>query len=112
SWIRRSPEPGPGRNRPWTWRRRPESRWSGRRSSWPGRIWTQSFWSSPRRPRRPELRRRTAGLVRSGIGGDGLAGGDEGVHHGLVPHLGAGHVVELLQGLGKYGLEARHVDLL
>ena len=52
------------------------------------------------------------GLIAAGVGSDGLTGGDQGVHHGLVPHLGAGHIFQLLQGLGEDGLEARHVDLL
>ena len=46
------------------------------------------------------------------VGGDGLAGGNQGVHHGLVPHLGPGHVAQLLQGLGEDGFQAVHVYLV
>lgn len=41
------------------------------------------------------------GLIAAGVGSDGLTGGDQGVHHGLVPHLGAGHVAEGLRALAK-----------
>ena len=101
------PAPAPGRNRPWTRRPRPGCRWSCRRSSWPGRIWRRSCL----RVLRPLGGGLGGGLEqrvprRSCVGGDGVAGGDQGVHHGLVAHLGAGHVVQLLKGLGEDGLEA------
>ena len=52
------------------------------------------------------------GLIAAGVGSDGLTGGDQGVHHGLVPHLGAGHVAEGLQRFGEDGLDARRIDLI
>lgn len=52
------------------------------------------------------------GLITAGVGSDGLTGGDQGVHHGLVPHLGAGHVAEGLQRFGEDGLDARRIDLI
>ena len=46
------------------------------------------------------------------VGGDGLAGGDQGVHHGLVAHPGPGHLVQCLQSPGEHGLQSRHIHLV
>ena len=46
------------------------------------------------------------GLAVSLESGDGPTGGNQGIHHGLVAHLGTGHVVQCLQRPGIKSAEA------